>query len=377
MPKAAATTEQVRVTESLAGSGAQVDATAGIIRGVKLIGFESKNGRSYPPDVLRSAVGMYEGVKVNVDHPKNPGDPRSVAERIGSIKGARFVEGKGVFGDFHFNPKHALAEQVAWDAEHNPDAVGFSHNATLKFKPGAAVNGKRAVESIHGVRSLDLVADPATTSGFFEHTEAREGLLADKAKMDDLIGAACDLLSEVRYGHGGKLTPQQRAAQALSVARDLIAELEPTKESEDMDLKNLTVEELRAARPDLVTAVTEQRDESQELEQLREKVKAMEAREAKAKQEGDIRAALESAGLDAKDKSKVSDVFMEQLFAAKDSATREALISDRKSLVGTKPTQATEGRKTEKPTTTVTEGAVPSDSAGWLKRLRSRSTSAA
>ncbi len=163
-------TEQVTIVESLAGVSAKVDSGAGVIRGVKLIGFESKNGRSYPPDVLRAAVTHYEGVKVNVDHPRSPTDPRSVSDRIGVIKSARFVEGKGVYGDFHFNPKHQLAEQIAWDAQHNPDAVGFSHNATLRFRPGHQ-RGRKIVESIAGVRSLDLVADPATTSGFFEHEE--------------------------------------------------------------------------------------------------------------------------------------------------------------------------------------------------------------
>lgn len=367
-------TEQVTIVESLAGVSAKVDSGAGVIRGVKLIGFESKNGRYYGPDVLKAAVRQYEGVKVNVDHPTEPGKPRSVKDRIGVIKNARFEEGKGVYGDFHFNPKHQLAEQIAWDAENNPEAVGFSHNATLKF--AGTTRGKRNVESIVGVRHLDLVADPATTNGIFEHEEDTEGLLSDKAKVDQIIGAACDMLSEVRYGSGGKLSPDERSQKAVAVARDLIAELAPTsQESDDMDLSKLTVEELESARPDLVKAVTEQQAESQELEQLKAKVKAFEQKEAQQKLEGEIRTALEAAGLDPKDEKQVSKVFFEQLVSCTEADARKALIDDRKALVGAAgagsgkgTTRATEGEKPR--TTPVTEGAA-GGASDWLKRLKS------
>jgi len=155
---------QVRVVETLAGLNVQVDREQGIIRGVKVIGFESKNGRFYTPEALRNAVSKYEGAKVNVDHPPvaDPTRPRGVADRIGVLKNARFQEGAGVFADFHFNPKHALAEQIAWDAENQPAAIGFSHNAMVQ--QGRRQNGKQFIEAVVGVRSVDLVADPATTN---------------------------------------------------------------------------------------------------------------------------------------------------------------------------------------------------------------------
>ncbi len=109
---AKSTTE--RITESFSRSS-KVDRAAGVIRDVKLIGFKSKNNRSYPPGVLRDSVHVYEGAKVNLDHPeRDAAQPRKYSERFGVIRSARFVEGQGVFGDFHFNPKHPLAEQVLW-----------------------------------------------------------------------------------------------------------------------------------------------------------------------------------------------------------------------------------------------------------------------
>jgi hypothetical protein len=150
-----------------ASSSTKVDRNAGIIRNVKLIGFESKNRRRYPPEVLRKAVHLYEGAKVNVDHPeRDPTQPRKYGERVGAIRNARFVEGKGLYGDFYYNPKHAMAEQIAWDAQNNPEALGFSHNALLRMGPTR--DGFEQVEEILNIRSMDLVSDPATTSSLFE-----------------------------------------------------------------------------------------------------------------------------------------------------------------------------------------------------------------
>ena len=152
-------------TETLFG---QADLPAGLIRGVRILGPKSSNNRIYPESTLRAAVSHYEGVKVNLDHPAKPQDPRSVRDRIGVIRNARFESGTGIVGDFHFNPKHPAAQQIAWDAENNSTACGFSHNANLHI---SRKDGRQIVESIAGVRSVDLVADPATTGGFFESTQ--------------------------------------------------------------------------------------------------------------------------------------------------------------------------------------------------------------
>lgn len=121
-------TAQVTIVESFANPrfAGKVDRERGIIPGVKLLGFESKNGRFYPPPVVRQAVSLYEGAKANINHPKsgNPAEPRGYEDRIGMIRNAHVEEGAGggIYGDLHFNPKHSLAEQLAWDAENNPES---------------------------------------------------------------------------------------------------------------------------------------------------------------------------------------------------------------------------------------------------------------
>ncbi len=55
-----------------------------------------------------------------------------------------------------------------WDAQHAPENVGLSHNVLAH----TSRQGEQLfVESIEHVQSVDLVADPATTNGLFEHAE--------------------------------------------------------------------------------------------------------------------------------------------------------------------------------------------------------------
>ena len=151
------------------GLALRVDADAGVLVGVKLLGLASRNGRQYREGALERAVPLYEAARVNVNHPKGiPPAPRDYQDRIGSIRGVEFRPGEGLFGNLHFNPRHALAEQLAWDAAHQPRNVGFSHNVEARVVRSAA---GLVVEEIVRVVSVDLVADPATTEGLFEQAD--------------------------------------------------------------------------------------------------------------------------------------------------------------------------------------------------------------
>lgn len=154
------------------GLSPRVDREAGVISGVKVLGLASRNGRTYDRAAVAEAAALYEGVKVNVNHPKGPAAaPRDYQDRLGCLKNVR-AENGGLFADLHFNPKHALAEQLAWDAEFSPENVGLSHNVQARTK---AREGGTLVEQILKVNSVDLVADPATTRGLFESAGAERG----------------------------------------------------------------------------------------------------------------------------------------------------------------------------------------------------------
>ncbi len=149
------------------------DSDSGLISGVKILGLTSRNGRVYPPEVLREAAPLYEGAKVNVNHVSKEAArlPRDYRDRIGTVTNVVFKENSGLFADFHYNPNHAQAKQLLWDAHNAPGNVGFSHCVEAVFHQE---NDLSVIDKIVRVISVDLVADPATTNGLFESEEAHE-----------------------------------------------------------------------------------------------------------------------------------------------------------------------------------------------------------
>lgn len=161
----------------------KIDKENGVVSGVKILGVKSRNNRVYPIETLRDAAPLYENAKVNVNHPDgSPNESRKYQDRVGSIKNVTLQE-NGLYGDFHFNPKHPLAEQMLWDAEKAPENFGFSHNVEAVVR---LENGAQVVDKIVRVRSVDLVADPATTSGLFESTSLNSNASISCADADAL-----------------------------------------------------------------------------------------------------------------------------------------------------------------------------------------------
>ena len=233
-----------------------VDRPSGVICGVKVLGFESRNGRTYLPEALAQAVQLYEDAKVNVNHPKgNPAGPRDYQDRIGAIRNVAVRPGEGLFADFHFNPKHALAEQLAWDAEHSPENVGFSHNVEAR----TARRGDRVVvEAITRVQSVDLVADPATTRGLFESAEiqpatATQAATANRISVDDLKRDYPEMVEAIRGELAGEVLRLREEVERLTavealhekrlMARRLLREFNlPDPETDDRLAKTITGE---------------------------------------------------------------------------------------------------------------------------------------
>ena len=279
----------------------RVDRDAGIIRGVKLLGLVSRNGRRYRENALTSAVSLYEGAKVNINHPKgHPLSPRDYQDRLGVVREVQFRSGEGLFGDLHFNPKHALSEQLVWDAEHAPQNVGMSHNVLAR----TSLDGSdTVVEAITKVQSIDLVADPATTSGLYEHAE-KSGVV------------------------------EQRSSGVVSESN--LSSATPLPHYSTTPLDSLTLADLRRHRPDLVreaTLVVEQ-----QLEQIRSQLDEMIAREEASHRRERILQLLQEHGLplpatDGPPSNIVSERFIESLINADDQQSIERLIQERADLV--------------------------------------------
>jgi len=203
------------------GVNVQVDKIKGVLEGVKLIGLESRNGRRYRESALAKAASLYEEAKVNVNHPRDGAfAPRDYQDRLGVIRRVRLRSGEGLYGDFHFNPKHALAEQLVWDAKNNPRNVGFSHNVLARVSRKGEV---AVVEEITRVQSVDLVADPATTQGLFEQAEHKVNVKApsvvprwDALTVETLRLHRPDLLEQIETMETERLRSSLDVANAQS-----------------------------------------------------------------------------------------------------------------------------------------------------------------
>lgn len=256
----------------------RIDAEAGVLRGVKVLGLASRNGRVYPAETVLKAMPLYEGAKVNVNHPSgNPRGPRDYRDRIGMLRNVAARPDAGLFADFHFNPKHPLAEQLTWDAKHAPENVGFSHNVEARV---ARRGQELIVEEIFAVQGVDLVADPATTRGLFEELQRAQ--------------------SETPW-------------DALSVS------------------------ELKSRRPDLVAALTQPVRE--ELDAARGEIEGLRLAEAGRERELRIRALLREHGLPQPEtetpwgRALVSETFWRSLLAAPDEASLTRQVAERAQLI--------------------------------------------
>lgn len=186
-----------------------VDTENFVIKHVKLIGPISRNGRVYPPEVLKKAAPLYEGATVYQGHPSDANQRRSstYGEGMGLVRSPAF-EGDSLYGDVHLNPEHPRSKQAIWDAK-NSTKVGLSHHADLITTKR---DGKVYVESIEAVHSVDIVNRPATTKNFFESEnhvktlkqliEAQEAKSESRTILEDMMagGAPADMPVDVADG---------------------------------------------------------------------------------------------------------------------------------------------------------------------------------
>ncbi len=217
-----------RFVESTLLSGKRLDREACKIFGVKIIGTESTNGRTYPIDVLTKAIPLYEGVRVYFDHVGEENPKHSVTTLFGFVENVH-AEPDGLYADLAYNPKHLYAEQILYQVEHAPDKLGLSphHEGILE----RSEDGTATITEITAVYSVDIVDRPATTDGMFE-AEDLDTTEEGKKKMDwkaltveDLEANRPDIVKTIQASIATDLQAQN---DLLSVAiEDVIASDEP------------------------------------------------------------------------------------------------------------------------------------------------------
>ncbi len=293
----------------------------GVVEGVHILGLVSVNGREYEAKAVQEAASKYEGVGVYLNHnmPDQSGhrQERQVENKFGFFKNVRFVESRGLVGDFWYNEEHAYARAFEWWAKNNPKQIGFSHDAIVEYN-----SIRTKVIQIAAVESVDLVAAPATTDGIFEGVIA-DKMAADQAarKLSDTVYAAYALISNIQYGMTDATSDAEKSKAMLPIVRDLASELRSlsaetaqesiTPKEEPMDYSKLTLEDLKKNCPQIVT----------------------EAIAAYVANEASIAAKVTEAVKDVPE-ALCSQVFLATVRESIDNAAKvKALVDDRKSIV--------------------------------------------
>lgn len=193
-----------------------------IIRGHKILGIESKNNRRYPIDVQKESTGVFEGAKAYLNHPKtrDASEARDVRDLIGQHRNIR-VEASGTHSDLHLLDNPTVRDYVLPFVKTAPHLVGASVVVKALMKQND--DGIPEATKILACRSVDLVAEPATTNGLYE-------------------------------SQGGNKNPQ---------------------EGDNMEMKDLTLDVLKDKRPDLLKLIEEAslKTKNGEVETLRDVVK--------------------------------------------------------------------------------------------------------
>lgn len=205
---------------------AEAKLEAGIIRGVHILGFKSKNRREYSPAAVEKAKGLYEQASVFIDH--DPKTARSAEERFGVLENVTF-EKDGLRGDLKFLEAHPMAARVKEDVARDLRLFGLSHN--IDGKGAKNDKGILIVESIDKVTSVDLVTGAATVNGLLESIQPEA--VEDTTQLTEQITS----LNEQVKTLTGQLEQTQKD---LAVAKKLLKPVSTATAAVTTDPKKLT-----------------------------------------------------------------------------------------------------------------------------------------
>jgi hypothetical protein len=259
-----------------------------IIAGVKLLSSSSPNthgvdgvdGTVYTPEAAESGRLLYEGAKVNVNHPPrdDPNQERSAYDRAGMVVNVRTVEGES-FGDLYLLRSHPITAPVCDAAESKTLASCFalSHNA---LGEGSVKGGKYVVSKIVECRSVDIVADGGTNKSLFESKERKPmpetPPAAKKVKLKSLIEAVKDadrkkallpLLEWDDGAYGGMDVTEAPVEEEADWKDDLVQAIGKLVQEDDPAAHELAQKIMAMLKPDNGEAETQESEEDEDDDQ--------------------------------------------------------------------------------------------------------------
>lgn len=334
-----------------------VDRSSGLVRNVALAGMESKNGHRYSESALRKAVSLYADKPVFLDHAANSSRPqdRSTRDLVGNIVNPRFANGR-IRGEIKTLGTEAGQTFLSL-AENAGSTVGMSHVVLVTRSSDGSV-----VEEIHEVVSVDVVAFPATTSSLQEQSVDHDDRLPEFGSFESVIRQIdAQLPRRVRELTGDADAVCERVAvyptHVVLRMNSADAEADGEEHSIGWRMRNQRVHLAKTWLP-----VSERFDESEhwertyshweearegsearEAEELRERLREVEATNAELQQRCEkltaerelaecrstVASMLEASGLPAE---AISEEFHRQMLVAENDADRESLLKDREAF---------------------------------------------
>ena len=198
-----------------------------ILRNVVVLGPTSSNGRIYPLETQQKAVPLFEGTKAYLNHPRlnEMSEPRDVEDLIGEHKNVRVIEGRTI-SDMHLVDTPLVRDYVLPIAESKSHLFGNSIVARGKMTKS---DKGMVVEEILAVRSVDLVAEPATTSNLFAESKqfsAEEDMELKSLTLDQLKKDRPDLFEAVSTTLTAELEAKSAREAETKALKDKVAILE-------------------------------------------------------------------------------------------------------------------------------------------------------
>lgn len=189
-----------RAIESVSFEGAKFNDETKVVNNVCLLSPVSRNGYRYTDEAMAKAIALYNGVQVYISHPtieEMKTGRRDIMRLAGKVTTPRFESGK-IRGDVVTLPD--VHGQKFYDvAKTMPESVGCSHVADIDVTRD---NGELLVESIKQVFSVDLVASPATNKNMFEsqnvnRNQETEEMNYKEVKLEELRTARPDIVEKL------------------------------------------------------------------------------------------------------------------------------------------------------------------------------------
>jgi len=288
---------------------AEIQEEANTIKNVCVFGTRySKNGYVYQDKAIDSLVSKADGAKFFINHPskneqKDRDGVRDIRDWAGIFSSPK-REGDKVFADLTVRPVYwGLIKDVA---VLQPEGVGNSINSRVKVYKDQ--DGKESILDIDILKSIDLVASAATTTYLFENfkeineedEERDEEILFDKLKEKEIQRQISrlqwnteEIISKILMDENKEIKDKKK--EIADILDDLESEINEimagkkikitiegkNQDTEgEKDMKELTIEQLKKERPDLIKSILAEAQDEEVTTKMKKDLESLQAKMA-------------------------------------------------------------------------------------------------